>query len=59
LEDALSPREPWLKRLQDAGLDSDLKNEDLRVTLTPKDFEDNKELFTELLQEAVRHYEKD
>ena len=47
--EALSPREPWLKRLQDAGLDSDLKNEDLRVTLTPKDFEDNKELFTELL----------
>ncbi len=57
--EALSPREPWLKRLQDAGLDSDLKNEDLRVTLTPKNFEDNKELFTELLQEAVRQYEKD
>jgi hypothetical protein len=55
--EALNPREPWLKRLQDAGLDSDLKNEDLRVTLTPKDFEDNKELFTELLQEAVRQYE--
>ena len=32
-----------------AGLDSDLKNEDLGVTLTPKDFEDNNELFTELL----------
>lgn len=57
--EALSPREPWLKRLQDAGLDSDIKNEDLRVTLTPKNFEDNKELFTELLQEAVRQYEKD
>jgi hypothetical protein len=57
--EALSPREPWLKRLQDAGLDSDLKNDDLRVTLTPKDFEDNKELLTELLQEAVRQYEKD
>jgi hypothetical protein len=56
--EALSPTEPWLKRLQDAGLDSDVKNEDLRVTLTPKDFDDNKELLTELLQEAVRQYEK-
>ena len=51
--EALSPREPWLKRLQDCGLDSDMKDEDLRVTLTPKDFEDNKGLLTELLQEAV------
>jgi hypothetical protein len=56
--EALSPTEPWLKRLQDSGLDSDVKNEDLRVTLTPKDFDDNKDLLTELLQEAVRQYEK-
>ncbi len=56
--EALSPTEPWLKRLQDCGLDSDVKNEDLRVTLTSKDFDDNKELLTELLQEAVKQYEK-
>jgi hypothetical protein len=56
--EALSPTEPWLKRLKDSGLESDVKNEDLRVTLTAKDFEDNKELLTELLQEAVRQYEK-
>jgi hypothetical protein len=56
--EALSATEPWLKRLQDSGLDSDVKNEDLRVTLTSKDFDDNKELLTELLQEAVRQYEK-
>src|SRR5947209_937277 len=56
--EALSPIEPWLKRLQDSGLESDVKNEDLRVNLTAKDFDDNKELLTELLQEAVRQYEK-
>jgi hypothetical protein len=56
--EALSATEPWLKRLQDSGLESDVKNEDLRVFLTPKDFDDRKELLTELLQEAVRQYEK-
>src|SRR2546422_9632240 len=56
--EAISPIEFWLKRLQDRGLESDVKNEDLRVNLTAKDFDDNKELLTELLQEAVRQYEK-
>jgi hypothetical protein len=56
--EALRPVEPWLKRLEERGLESDVKNDDLRVTLTPKDFEDNKELLTEVLQEAVREYEK-
>jgi len=57
--EALSSTEPWLKKLQDSGLESEVKNEDLRVYLTAKDFEDRKELLTELLQEAVRQYEKD
>jgi len=56
--EALSPTEPWLKRLLDSGLAADVKNDFLRVTLTPKGFEDNKGLLTELLQEAVREYEK-
>jgi|SRR5258708_7645143 hypothetical protein len=56
--EALSTTEPWLKRLQDSGLESDVKNEDLRVFLTAKDFDDNKGLLTELLHEAVRQYEK-
>jgi hypothetical protein len=56
--EALSPADPWLTRLKESGLESDVKNEDLRVTLTTKDFDDNKELLTELLQEAVRQYEK-
>jgi hypothetical protein len=57
--EALSSPEPWVKKLQDAGLESEVKNEDLRVYLTPKDFEDNKAVITELLQDAVRQYEKD
>ena len=57
--ESLSATEPWLKRLQDSGLESDVKNEDLRVFLTAKDFDDHRALLTELLQEAVRQYEKD
>src|SRR6266568_1606917 len=57
--EALSTTDAWLKRLQDSGLESDVKNEDLRVFLTPKDFDERRELLTELLQEAVRQYEKD
>jgi len=56
--EALNPVEPWLKRLEQGGLESDVKNDALRVNLTPKDFEDNKELLMELLQEAVKEYEQ-
>ena len=35
-----------------------VKDEALRVTLSAKDYEDNKELLTELLHEAVKQYEK-
>jgi hypothetical protein len=54
----LNPIEPWIKRLEASGLESSVKNEDLRITMTAKDFDDNKELLTELLQESVRQYEK-
>ncbi len=54
----LNPLEPWVKRLEASALESDVKNEELRITMTPKDFDDNKELLTEILQEAVRQYEK-
>ncbi|HXN99405.1 MAG TPA: hypothetical protein VN881_10060 [Candidatus Acidoferrales bacterium] len=57
--EALTTTEIWIKRLQDIGLESDVKNDDLRVFVTPKDFDDHKALLTELLQEAVRQYEKD
>jgi hypothetical protein len=56
--EALTSTEPWLKRLEDDGLDVDVQNDDLQVRLTPKEFEDNRELLTELLQAAVREYEK-
>ena len=56
--EALSSTEPWLKRLEDEGLDADVKNDDLRVRLTPKEFDENKELLTELLQKAAREYEE-
>lgn len=57
--EALNSVEPWLKRLEEVGLDGDIKQDVLRINgLTPKDFEDNKGLLTELLQEAVREYEK-
>lgn len=55
--EALNAPEPWLKKLEDKGLEADIKNEDLRVTLTAKDFDDNKELLTELLHESVKEYE--
>ena len=55
--DALSSAESWLKRLEDAELYTEMANEGLRVKLTPKDFDENKELLTELLQAAAREYE--
>jgi hypothetical protein len=56
---ALSSVESWLKRLEDAGLYTEMGNEgeDLWVKLNAKLFDENKELLTELLQAAVREYE--
>jgi hypothetical protein len=54
---ALGSDESWLKPLEDAGLDAEMGNEDLWVKLTPRVFDENKELLTELLQTAVREYE--
>jgi hypothetical protein len=57
--EALNQIEPCVKRLEESGLESDIKNDALRVVLTPKDFDDNKEPLTQLLQDAVREDEKD
>jgi len=54
---ALSQTEPWEKRLSESGLEFDTKNESLRIKLTPKDFEENKSLLTELLHQCVKDYE--
>ncbi len=56
--DDLSSPESWLKRLEDAGLYTERNGELLWIKLTPKVFDENKELVTELLQEAAREYEK-
>jgi hypothetical protein len=55
--EALAQIEPSVKKLEESGLEVSTKNDDVRVTLTPKDFEENKELLTEMLQQATRDYE--
>lgn len=54
---SLSQTEPWEKRLKDSGLEFDVKDEILRIKLTPKDFDENKELLTEIIQQCVKDYE--
>ena len=55
---AFSQSEPWVKRLEDSGLEVSTKNDDrVRVILTTKAFAENKQLLTEMLQQAVRNYE--
>ena len=56
---SLGQIEPWVKRLQESGLEVSTKNfdESVRLILTPKAFDENKQLLTELLQQAVREYE--
>jgi len=55
---AFSEIELWVKRLEDSGLEVSTKNDDrVRVMLTPKAFDENKQLLTEMLQRAVREYE--
>src|SRR5438876_9655186 len=57
--ESLAQIEPWVKRLEESGLEVSTKNfdESVRVTLTPKAFDENKQLLTEMLQQAVRDYE--
>jgi hypothetical protein len=49
--ETLSPTDPWLKRLEEKGLEADVKNDDLRVTLTAKDFE---ALLSQLTENTAR-----
>jgi hypothetical protein len=57
--ESLGQIEPWVKRLQESGLEVSAKNfdESVRLILTPKAFDENKQLLTEMLQQAVREYE--
>lgn len=54
---ALSQIEPWEKRLEESGLEFDVKNEGLRIKLTAKDFDENTGLLTEILHQCVKDYE--
>jgi len=56
---ALEPVEPWAKRLEDTGLDFKTQEGELKINLTAKDFEENKELIREILREAVVEDEKE
>ncbi len=56
---ALAQIEPWAKRLEESGLEFVTRDDRVRVTFTPKVFDENKQLLTEMLQQAVRDYETD
>jgi hypothetical protein len=55
----LDPPDPWVKRLEDAGLDFTNRDGSLKVKVTPKDFAENRDLISEMLHEAVKQEEKD
>ncbi len=55
----LDPVEPWLERLKDTGLDFKNKEGWLKINLTPKDFEQNKDLLRELLRQSVLEDERE
>jgi hypothetical protein len=55
----LDPVEPWVKRVQDTGLDFKTKEGELKINLTSKEFEGNKDLIREMLREAVVEDEKE
>jgi hypothetical protein len=54
----VNPVEPWMKKIEDAGLE--FRNEDgrIRVKVTPKTFAENKDLIRELLQCSVAEDEQ-
>jgi hypothetical protein len=56
---AVEPAEPWADRLKAVGLDSEIRKGKLHVSLTAKDFEENKDLIREILREAVSQDEKE
>ena len=56
---AVEPTEPWTDRLRAVGLDSEIRKGKLQVSLTAKDFEENKDLIREILREAVSQDEKE
>ena len=56
--EALNDVDGWAKRLEDSGLEVINKSDgNLRLTITPKEFEDNKSLLSDAFEQAVKDYE--
>lgn len=49
----IEPVDPWVGRLKGMGLDFENRQEKLQVSLTAKDFEENRDFVREILREAV------
>lgn len=47
-----------MKRLEAKGLDPTDKTDRLVLDITPQEFDENKQLMTEMLQTAVKEYEE-
>ena len=54
----VSDKQPWLDRLDEAGLAATVERRCVRVTVSPKDMTKHRELLTELLHKAVDEYEQ-
>lgn len=55
----LDPVDPWVERVKDTGLDFKTKEGRLKISLTPKDFEENKDLLREMLRQSTVEDEKE
>jgi hypothetical protein len=55
---SLDPVDPWVKRVEDTGLEFKVKQGELKVNLDSKDFDANRDLLREMLREAVAQDEK-
>ena len=56
---AVEPVEPWADGLKAVGLDFEIRKGKLQVSLTAKDFEENKDLVRGILRESVIEDEKE
>lgn len=56
---SLTPVEAWAKRVQESGLYFKVNEGELKVDLTAKDFDANKDTLREMLREAVAENEKE
>jgi len=53
----VSEKQPWVERFEETGLAANVRDRHVRITVSPKEMEKNRELLTELLQKAVEEYQ--